>query len=385
MTTDRERVFNVLAGQPVDRFPVAVPYIMLLQEDQWCRLTGQPAWTFYEWLLQEPCDHVEVYTEFARQLPFDILQPAYGSGREWRASREVVERDGKWYYRRRSTGEMELLDLDLHHRHGGQNQERRVFDKSDVDRLVSATPAEKRIASGAYDFPLEAKKVLGDRKFFLNGVVGTFYQCTAYVGENNLFVMLYDQPDLIHYLSSKILEATIESIRALAASGHDAIYIDDALATCDMISVDFYERFSMPYVKAMIDEIHALGKPAVLIYFGGVADRVEQIASLGAEGLNVETSMKSYTNDLGAISDQIGDRMCLWGNLDPVGVVQRGTDEELRQAIAEQVAIGRRTGRFIVSTGSPITPETPLSRIRHFIDLGRELSTFDRRPGKEAS
>ena len=373
MLTERQRIFNVLSGCPVDRFPVAVPYIMLLQEDQWCRLTGQPAWTFYEWLLQDPSDHVEVYRDLDRQLPFDILQPVMGSSAAWRRSREVVEQDGRWYYRHRPSGDMELLDLDLHHRRGGQNQEWRVFDRADADRLVEVVLAEKQIASGSYDFAIEAKQALGDRKFIMNGVVGTFYMCTLYVGESNLFTMLYDQPDLIHYLSSKILEATIETIRALAAAGHDAIYIDDALTTCDMISVDFYERFSMPYVKAMIDEIHALGKSAFLIYFGGVADRAEQIASLGADALNVETSMKSYTNDLGAISDQVGDRMCLWGNLDPVGVVQRGTDEELRQAIAEQVAIGQRTGRFIVSTGSPITPETPLSRIRQFIDLGQEL------------
>jgi uroporphyrinogen-III decarboxylase len=374
MMSDRPRVCNVLAGQPVDRFPVAVPYIMLLQEDQWCRLTGQPAWTFYEWMLQDPADHVKVYEDLDRQLPFDILQPVFGQSAEWREAREVVEQDGEWYYRNRITGGTELLDLDLHHRHGGPNQEQRVFDKSDVDRFVSVVPAEQRLKVGSYDFAIAAKHRLGDRKYLLNGVVGTFYQCTGYVGETNLLRMLYDEPDLVHYLSRKILEDTIERIRALAASGHDAIYIDDALTTCDMISVDFYENFSVPYVRAMVDEIHALGKPAVLIYFGGVADRIEQIASIGADALNVEASMKSYTNDLSVISDEVGDRMCLWGNIDPVGVVQKGTGEELRQAIEEQVAIGRRTGRFIVSTGSPITPETPLTRIRQFIDLGQELS-----------
>jgi uroporphyrinogen decarboxylase len=126
----------------------------------------------------------------------------------------------------------------------------------------------------------------------------------------------------------------------------------------------------------MIEEIRALGKKAVLIYFGGVMDRIEQIASLGADSLNVETSMKSYVNDLAEIAAQVGDRVCLWGNIDPVSVVQNGTDEDLRRAIAEQVAIGRRAGKFIVSTGSPITPLTPLPRIRCFIDLGRELGTL---------
>ena len=215
----------------------------------------------------------------------------------------------------------------------------------------------------------------------MQGVVGTFWQCTGYVGETNLFSLLYDAPDLIAYLSEKLLARTIEQIRALALAGVDAVYIDDALTTCDMISVAFYERFSMPYVQAMVDEVHALGKRAVLIYFGGVADRVAQIASLGADALNVEASMKAFTNDLDAISAQVGERLCLWGNLDPVGVVQEGTEEMLRQAMAAQVAIGRRTRRFITSTGSPITPLTPLPRIQRFIELGQELGTWTQ-PGR---
>ena len=83
--------------------------------------------------------------------------------------------------------------------------------------------------------------------------------------------------------------------------------------------------------------------------------------------------MKGYVNDLGQIADQVGDRLCLWGNLDPVGVVERVSDDALREAMAAQVAVGRRTGRFIISTGSPITPRTPLARIRRFIELGWEL------------
>jgi len=369
--TDRERVSAAIKGRPVDRFPVAVPYIMLLQCDHWCEITGRPAWTYYDWLIQDPAEHVRAYEDFDQRLPFDILQPHRALTRQRREALEVVHQGGKHYYHDRRSGEMSLLNEDLPHSQSGPNQTQRVFDRADVERLVEVQPAERLLESGVYDYIREARQMWGD-KVLMNGVEGTFWRCTFYVGETRLFTMLYDAPDLLHYLSARLLEKTIEEIRALAAAGHDAIYVDDALTTCDMISAEFYERFSMPYVKAMVDEIHALGKKAVLIYFGGVADRLAQIASLGADALNVETSMKSYTNDLGDIAAQVGDRLCLWGNIDPVSVVQNGTEEDLRQAIAQQVEIGRRTGKFIVSTGSPITPLTPLPRIRRFIDLGRE-------------
>ena len=372
MVTPKQRVLAALSGQSADRFPVAAPYIFLTQCDHWCEITGQPAWTFYEWLIQDPGAHVRMYEDFRRKLPFDIMQPWPGPTREQRENLEIVHRDEKRFYRDRRTGELTLLNEDLHQRSGPANQVQRVFDRDDVRRLVSCRSAKEIIDSGVYDHIQEARQAFPD-SFLMNGVVGTFWQCTGWVGETRLFSLLYDAPELIHYLSTRLLENTIEDIRALAAAGEDAIYIDDALTTNDMISVNFYERFSMPYVKPMVDEVHALGKKAVLIYFGGVADRIPQILSLGADALNVETSMKSYVNDLDEISAQVGNKVCLWGNIDPVGTLQNGTEEELRRVMAAQVEIGWRTGRHIISTGSPITPRTPLTRIRHFIELGGEL------------
>ena len=365
-----------LNGQAMDRFPVAVPYIMLLQTDHWCELTGQPAWTYWDWLHQYPAEHVVVYADFCRQLPFDIFQPQWAPTRQERENWEVVHQDGKHYSRDRRTGDLALLKEDLPHAFGGPNQTQYVHDQADADRHLRIRSATERLESGRYDFMCEARRAYPDT-FIMNGVVGTFYQCTWAVGETRLFSMLYDDPELVHHMSQRILEDTIEDIRALAAAGCDAIYIDDAMTTRDMISRDFYERFSMPYVRPMVDEIHGLGKVAVVIYFGGVADRIAEIASLGADAISVETSMKSYVNDLGEYAAVVGDRACLWGNLDPVRVVQDGTDEELRRAIAEQVAIGRRSGRFIISTGSPITPLTPLARIQRYIALGRELGAAE--------
>lgn len=374
MLTPRRRMLNVLEGKPVDRFPVAVPYIFLLQCDHWCEITGQPAWTYYAWLAQEPAEHVKAYRTFDQELPFDILQPQEAPSREERENLDIVHRDDKHYFCDRRTGELTRLDEDLPHSADVANQARYVYDRGDVDQHVRIQRAPQLLKDGKYDHIMEASRAFS-KKLLMNGVVGTFWQCHWHVGLTNLFGLLYDDPDLIHYLSAKLLEKTIERIRALAAAGDDAIYIDDALTTNDMISPGFYERFSLPYVKEMVDEIHALGKKAIVIYFGGVADRIPQIMSLGADALSFETSMKSYVNDLDRISSEVGDRICLWGNIDPVSIVQDGTEQELREAIAEQAEIGRRGGRFIISTGSPITPLTPLARIRRFIDLGRELGT----------
>jgi uroporphyrinogen decarboxylase len=137
--------------------------------------------------------------------------------------------------------------------------------------------------------------------------------------------------------------------------------------------VRHYERFSLPYLNQLVEEIHRLRHKVILIYFGGVMDRLEQIVSTGADGLSVETSMKGYVNDIGAIAEQIGSRVTLFGNIDPIGVLEKGTDEQLESEMRRQARAGRKARGFIHCTGSPITPGAPLARVQRFIELGKEI------------
>jgi uroporphyrinogen-III decarboxylase len=128
-------------------------------------------------------------------------------------------------------------------------------------------------------------------------------------------------------------------------------------------------------MKALVDEIHRLHHKAIVIYFGGVMDRLELIASTGADGLLPEASMKGFVNDTAEIARRIGDRMTLLSNTDPVGVLQNGSDLALEAEVRRQVEAGRTARGFILSTASPITPATSLARVQRFLELGRRTWT----------
>ena len=373
--TSKQLMLTALEGGTTKPFPVVTNYTFLMQCDHWTELTGQPAWTYYKWLYASPEEHLEGYRILDAKLPFDWLEPMGAPSREQREAVKFEERDGKYFGVNTRTGDAWELNLDLPHRAGTANQKRYVFDRSDVDKLVRVSPAGRSRSRGHDDYVTAVVEAFGEEKFILNGgVTGTFWNCTGYLGMVNLFAALREEPELVDYLSSKLLDQNIEHIRNLAARGGDGIYIDDAITTNDLISVADYERFSMPYVREMIKEAQSLGQKVILIYFGGIADRVEQILSLEPDGLIMETSMKSYVNDLESIAAQVRGRTCMFGNIDPVNIVQKGTDEELRAEIERQVRIGRSLDSFVVCTGSPITPLTPVKRIRRYIDIARECS-----------
>ncbi len=375
--TDKERIYNSLEGKPIDRMPVTVLYNQLYFMDHFSELTGKEPWEMHKWLNADPEEHVSIYEEMIRKAPFEILQPLSAPPRDVRENLEFIIKDGKVYRHDKKEGhliEVETKTVSGHATDYHSNQTQYVFNKSDIKKFIKIQKAEDMISSGCNDYLTAVVEKLGKEHFILSGgVVGTLYLCHQYVGLTNLYYMLIEKPDFIEYLSCKILEQNIENIRYIAKGGGDAIYIDDAMTTSDMISLKHFERFSIPFMKEMVNEIHRLGHKAIIIYFGGIADRLEQIASIGADGLSMETSMKNYVNDIEEIAERIGDKVSLFGNIDPIGILQNGTDAELSLEIYRQAKAAEKSRGFIMCTGSPITPFTPIERVRRFIELSRSI------------
>lgn len=372
--TDKQRVHAVMEGKPVDRTPVAVPYKQLYDADHFSELTGRPQWELWKWRHASPEEHVQTYRTIFGKTPFDILQPQSAPSPQARENVEFVEEDGEVFQRDRRTGDRQSLrTVSGHPVDYRANETQYVFDRKDAEERIKPGKSEHMIASGCHDYLKAVVDEFGSDHFVMaGGVVGVLWGCQAHVGQTNMLAMLVEQPGLIEYMSHKLVEQTIETIRAYASCGADAVYIDDAMATSDMISPAHYERFCLPHMQEMVREIHSLGHKAVVIYFGGVSDRLDLIAAIGADALCVETTMKGYVNDIDEIAEAIGDRISLFGNLDPIGVLEKATDAELQAEVKRQADAGRKARGFIISSGSPITPGTPLARVRRFIELGRQ-------------
>ena len=368
----KERVYAAIEGRRPDMWPVAASYAFLSNADHWEELTGLPVWKYYEWLISGDMEwYREVCRSMHAQLPFDVVQPMH----KWaRGDVEVVHRDGEHFYRYKNEDRLERLPDSIHNSGsgGGPNQTRYIFTKNDARERLKTTKAEALIAGGCNICCDETVKMFGDTHFVLGAnVVNTFYSNAYHVGMTNMYEMLLEEPELIHYISSLVLEQNIETIRAYCATCGDAIFIDDSTATSDMISPKMYEEFSLPYLVPQVKEIQKHGKKAILMYFGGIADRVDLIKSTGADVLMMECTMKGYTNDYAEIAGKLGGAMCLAGNLNPYVDLEISTDEEIRAKIRDMNQKGAKYGRYIASAGSPITPGTTVGRIRQYIELSR--------------
>jgi len=375
--TNKERVQAAFEGRAVDCLPVFASYAALYYLDHFDELTGQPRHYFHKWLYSTRDKFIATLRQIVDAAPFDILHAPYAVAESQRKQVEFVEKDGKAFLHNTKTDAWSEINVKTKSGHASDyaaDETAIVKNIRDIKEKIVVTKAEEHIRAGAVERHCDVVDAFGSEKFIITGnVVGTIYGAGEYVGQTNALMMFLEKPDLMHEICKRHTEKNIEWFRALCTAGGDAFFIDDATATNDMISVEMYEEFCLPYIKQLVDEAHSLGHKVFLVYFGGVADRLEQIGASGADGLAMEASMKRFTNDMGIAADALGDRMALFGNINPYDHLEQLSDKELESVMRKQAAEGRKARGFIMSTGSPITMDTPLSRVRKFIEIARSL------------
>lgn len=373
--TSRERVEAALTGRACDRVPIVAPYLNLFTMDHFGELTGEPQWRVHEWLHAEPEDYAATLARMYEVAPFELVFPHGSHERGWRARQRFREVDGVPWRRDKETGD----EVSLASRSGmtyddRPNQARRILSAGDAE-AIACWPAERMWEAGHADYARATVERMGDDRFVVaGGVVGAVWGSTYHCGVDETMRMLVEEPEVLDALRGRLLAQAFEDVRCHAGTGARAVFVDESGATSDMISPAHYARYALPYTQAVVEAIHAAGLLAIVYYFGGVMDRLDLIAETGADAVLVECSMKGYTNDIAAIAERLGGRMSLFGNIDPVWCLERGAEESLRAEIARQLEAGKRARGFLLSTGSPITPTVPLSRVLRYLEWARDAT-----------
>ena len=178
--------------------------------------------------------------------------------------------------------------------------------------------------------------------------------------------------DLVRLACERHMSACAHTIRRAAALGAEALWIEECMT--DMLSPRLFADLSLPWLREIVRQIHKAGMKSILYYCGNPMDRLDLLLETGADALALEESKKGFHIDIVEIATRINGRCALFGNLDSIGVLQDGSDQAVRREVARQLRAGEANqGRFVMSLGSPVTPGTPVERVRRYCELVREL------------
>jgi len=221
----------------------------------------------------------------------------------------------------------------------------------------------------------ELSRRLGDRVAIRGTGTGPLSLASYLLGGQNLLMKLAEMGRGMTTAAEEMDFATLMEVAADTAiaflkaqteAGQHVAYLGDSLASCDMISPEAYRRYVFPYHKrvfdALKDHCRRHGAHAMLHACGDNTAVLEDFAATGAEIYEVDSKI-----DLAEAKRRIGDPVCLIGNLDPTGVLLRGTAQDVRRESQRCIAAAASGGGFILGTGCFVPWDTPWENLEQMV------------------
>jgi len=193
---------------------------------------------------------------------------------------------------------------------------------------------------------------------------GPLTTATHLMGVTEFLMALKLQPEPVH----RLLRLTTRLTREWLAAQAEALSVVEGILVLDdipgMMSAPDYQEFAHPYLKEVFDAF-----PNTLKIFHNDTCNPVSYPSLPELGIHVF----NFTHEcpLAKARELVGPDLCLLGNVPPLGVLAKGTPEEVTAATRECLAQHPAKRGLILSAGGGTSPGTPGENIRALVEAAR--------------
>ena len=373
--TGKQKIQAAFTKEGTREIPAVICYEGIYIRDHWSQLTSCPWWYAEETELDK---QIQWRGEVFPKIGQDWYALPSCPTKEERANIMIQERtEGIFRVDRRNKNEERLHAPKI----GGDSYQAWDNPQSpatpeDIDQLFPYSPLnpEDIEKNGRKDLAARLNTGLCAALCPLRHVVSPLQSCASIWGFSGFMIMLKDDPGLVKYACERLTAIQERKILEAKALGTEVIWIEECYV--DMISPDMYKEFNTPYITRVTESIRSAGMKSVYYHCGDPAHKLDQILDVGADAVSFEESKKGFIIDIEDIVDAVQGRCTVLGNLDATGFLPVCTYDELKSSISRFIAAGRKNkNRFIVSMGSPVTPETPVEKVRLYCELVHELGS----------
>lgn len=193
-------------------------------------------------------------------------------------------------------------------------------------------------------------------------VLGPFTLAGQIVELDNLLKMSFKKTALVSALLDQLTGLLIPLAKLYRAAGADYITVREMGATSDVLSPRMFKTLILPPLQKIFA---ALEPPRVLHICGTTGAIFELMAEAGAEAISIDQK-----NDVADAVKRVGDKVLVFGNLDPYNVLVTGTPDLVR----EKVKAILDAGVDAVWPGCDIWPSAPVENMKALVETVREYS-----------
>lgn len=374
--TPRERLLTTLRGETPDRPPVS-PFV-------------QDEYLAYYYPDKPVVDRVRDAKELADELDFDLIAKhkiyekphfALKSYPDWTLSQTQYKEGDNLVDRSEITTPggvlvQEVVGPDVGAASTGIHRsvrKRFLEDENDLALFLEHVPGfDAASAQGMRETAEEWRRVMGERGVLAPWCAGDVFNVACELrGIEALLIAPYEDEDTYRDFMERLVDLLLPSVRTLAGSAVECVGIQGNMANAAVMSADFFRSFVQPYEQRIIDAIHEEG--AFSIYHNcGYARRFYPVyAEMKMTVWETVSPPPQGDNDLAEAKKEVGDSLCLLGNLDQIDFLKTASPDEVARATRRLLEIGAPGGRYIFSTSDFLERDTPLENVRAMIDTAR--------------
>lgn len=179
--------------------------------------------------------------------------------------------------------------------------------------------------------------------------------------------LLYKNPEAAHQLLDKLAQSTVHYLIGQIQSGASAVQIFDSWG--GVLSPHDFERFSLQYMRQIVDGIKAAGftDTPIVLFSKGANQSLQSLAASGCDGLGID-----WTIDLKDALLETGGQVALQGNLDPA--VLYAPDDYIDQSVKSVLdSYGQKPGH-VFNLGHGMQPDMSPDKVAVMVDAVRRHS-----------
>lgn len=246
-------------------------------------------------------------------------------------------------------------------------------DIGNVENCVLPQPTLR-----GYDFPnpLDARffadiperiEKFGDRFRIFQIGFSLWERAWTLRGWENLAMDFYDHPGFVNDLLNTIADYNVAQVREALKYDIDAIYFGDdwGMQRGLQMGPALWREFIYPVLKRMYGVVRKAGKYVMIHSCGDVDELFDNLIEIGVNCFN---PFQPEVMDVTTLIRQYRGRLAFHGGLSTQRTLPYGTSDDVRQATAHLLELGR-DGGYIFAPAHDVEGDVPVENILAFIQV----------------